>query len=188
MKKIIKSTVALLSLLIAFTSCNNSQNSNGKSGALSSSAAEKVYVAPGEHDEFYAFISGGFSGQLSVYGLPSGRLFKVIPVFSQDAEKAYGYSEETKPMLNTSYGFIPWDDAHHPDISQTNGILDGRYVFINANNTPRIAKIDLTTFGASFDPAKLFLSSSEAPATADCILEIIKNKSWQRFTRRLVGL
>lgn len=146
MKKIIKSTVALLSLLIAFTSCNNSQNSNGKSGALSSSAAEKVYVAPGEHDEFYAFISGGFSGQLSVYGLPSGRLFKVIPVFSQDAEKAYGYSEETKPMLNTSYGFIPWDDAHHPDISQTNGILDGRYVFINGNNTPRIAKVDLRTF------------------------------------------
>ena len=145
MKNLLKSTVAMLSVLVAFTSCNN-QGSNGKSGALSSSAAEKVYVAPGEHDEFYAFISGGFSGQLAVYGLPSGRLFKVIPVFSQDAEKAYGYNEETKPMLNTSYGFIPWDDAHHPDISQTNGVLDGRYVFINGNNTPRIAKIDLTTF------------------------------------------
>ncbi len=115
-------------------------------GALSSNAAERVYVAPGEHDEFYAFISGGFSGQLSVYGLPSGRLFKVIPVFSQDPEKAWGYNEETKPMLNTSYGFVPWDDAHHPDISQTAGELDGRYVFINGNNTPRIAKIDLSVF------------------------------------------
>jgi len=144
MKNIFKSAVALLSVLVAFTSCNNTSQSN--SGALSSSAAEKVYVAPGEHDEFYAFISGGFSGQLAVYGLPSGRLFKVIPVFSQDAEKAYGYNEETKPMLNTSFGFIPWDDAHHPDISQTNGELDGRYVYINGNNTPRIAKIDLTTF------------------------------------------
>ncbi len=78
--------------------------------------------------------------------MPSGRLFKVIPVFSVDAEKAYGFNEETKPMLNTSHGFIPWDDAHHPDISQTNGVLDGRFVFINGNNTPRIAKIDLTTF------------------------------------------
>ena len=106
----------------------------------------KVYVAPGEHDEYYAFISGGFSGQMSVYGLPSGRLFKVIPVFSQDAEKAWGYNEETKPMLNTSHGFVPWDDAHHPDISQTNGELDGRYVFINGNNTPRIAKVDLSVF------------------------------------------
>jgi nitrous-oxide reductase len=114
--------------------------------ALAEGAAEKVYVKPGDHDEFYAFVSGGFSGQLAVYGLPSGRLFKVIPVFSQDAEKAYGYNEETKPMLNTSHGFVPWDDAHHPDISQTAGELDGRFLFINGNNTPRIAKIDLTTF------------------------------------------
>lgn len=144
MKTILKSIAAIFSILVTFTSCNNASKSNA--GALSSNAAEKVYVAPGEHDEFYAFVSGGFSGQLAVYGLPSGRLFKVIPVFSQDAEKAYGYNEETKPMLNTSFGFIPWDDAHHPDISQTNGELDGRYVFINGNNTPRIAKIDLTTF------------------------------------------
>jgi len=145
MKYIFKPVIASLIALFAFTSCNNT-SSNSKSGALASSAAEKVYVAPGEHDEFYAFVSGGFSGQLAVYGLPSGRLFKVIPVFSQDAEKAYGYNEETIPMLNTSHGFIPWDDSHHPDISQTNGELDGRWVFINGNNTPRIAKIDLTTF------------------------------------------
>ena len=143
MKTILKSIVAL-SILVTFTNCNNTSKSNR--GALDNNAAQKVYVAPGEHDDFYAFISGGFSGQLSVYGLPSGRLFRVIPVFSQDAEKAYGYNEETKPMLNTSFGFIPWDDAHHPDISQTNGELDGRYVFINGNNTPRIAKVDLTTF------------------------------------------
>jgi len=146
MKNILKSIVAIVSVSIAFTSCNNGAKSDKSSGALANNVAEKVYVAPGEHDEFYAFISGGFSGQLAVYGLPSGRLFKVIPVFSQDAEKAYGYNEETKPLLNTSYGFIPWDDAHHPDISQTNGVLDGRWVFINGNNTPRIAKVDLTTF------------------------------------------
>jgi nitrous-oxide reductase len=140
MKKIKYSMISLLGLAMIFASCGD-QGKSSSSGALSSSAAEKVYVAPGEHDDYYAFISGGFSGQLSVYGLPSGRLFKVIPVFSQDAEKAYGYNEETKPMLNTSFGFVPWDDSHHPDISQTNGELDGRYVFINGNNTPRIAKI-----------------------------------------------
>jgi len=146
MKNLLKSTLAIVAVLVAFTSCNNGAKSGKNSGALANNVAEKVYVAPGEHDEFYAFISGGFSGQLSVYGLPSGRLFKVIPVFSQDAEKAYGYNEETKPMLNTSHGFVPWDDAHHPDISQTNGVIDGRWVFINGNNTPRIAKIDLSTF------------------------------------------
>ncbi|HCX24813.1 MAG TPA: Sec-dependent nitrous-oxide reductase, partial [Cytophagales bacterium] len=116
------------------------------SGALGNSIAEKVYIAPGERDEQYAFLSGGYSGNLTVYGLPSGRLFKEIPVFSQFPTSGYGYSEETQPMLNTSFGFIPWDDLHHPDISQTNGELDGRWIFANGNNTPRIARISLTTF------------------------------------------
>ena len=108
--------------------------------------AEEVYVAPGTYDDFYLFTSGGFSGHIGVYGLPSGRMFRVIPVFSQDPEKAWGYSEESKPMLMTSHGFIPWDDAHHPKLSQTEGIADGRWIFINANNTPRVARVDLTTF------------------------------------------
>jgi len=141
MKKIKNLRILFITLIIF--SCGKFNDSNS---GLSNSTAEKVFVAPGELDEYYAFLSGGFNGQLSVYGLPSGRLFKVIPVFSQDPEKAYGYSEETKPMLNTSFGFIPWGDAHHPDLSQTNGVIDGRWCFINENNTPRIARIDLTTF------------------------------------------
>ena len=144
MKNTLKFSMVLLIASTFLFACNNGKKANNS--ALSGSAAEKAYVAPGEHDEYYAFISGGFNGQLSVYGLPSGRLFRVIPVFSQDAEKAYGYNEETKPLLNTSYGFVPWDDLHHPDISQTNGELDGRWVFVNGNNTPRIARVDLKTF------------------------------------------
>jgi nitrous-oxide reductase len=105
--------------------------------------AARTYVAPGDYDEFYGFLSGGYSGQLSVWGIPSGRMFKVVPVFSQDAETGYGYTEETKPLLMTSYGFQAWDDSHHPHLSQTNGDADGRWVFINGNNTPRIARIDL---------------------------------------------
>ncbi len=126
--------------------CGPDTSKKTSKGAISGNAAEKVYIAPGEHDSHYAFLSGGFSGQLAVYGLPSGRLFRVIPVFSQDPEKGYGYNEETKPMLMTSHGFIPWGDSHHPDISQTNGTVDGRWVFINENNTPRIARISLETF------------------------------------------
>jgi len=114
--------------------------------AVSGDAASKVYVAPGKYDEFYNFVSGGFSGQVSVYGLPSGRLLKVIPVFSQNPENGYGYSEETKPMLQTSHGFIPWDDEHHLALSVTNAEHDGRWLFANANNTPRVARIDLKTF------------------------------------------
>ena len=88
--------------MVLMASCGGDKN--GSKGPLGASdAAQKVYVAPGEFDEFYAFMSGGFSGQVSVYGLPSGRLFKVIPVFSVDAEKAWGFNEETKPMLQTSH-------------------------------------------------------------------------------------
>ena len=122
--------------------CGSSSTPIGSAG----DAAQRVYVAPGQYDELYAFMSGGFSGNVPVYGLPSGRLLAQIPVFSQYAEKGYGYSEETKAMLNTSYGFIPWDDAHHPQLSITAGQADGRWLFINGNNTPRIARIDLTTF------------------------------------------
>lgn len=145
MRKYTYQLFALLGSALMLSSCGN-QNGNSSSGALNSSAAEKAYVAPGEHDEFYAFMSGGYSGNITVYGLPSGRMFKEIPVFSQFPTSGYGYSEETKPMLNTSFGFVPWDDSHHPDISQTNGVLDGRWLFINGNNTPRIARISLETF------------------------------------------
>lgn len=135
-----------VALSLVFAGCDSDGGKGSKSGMVGSNAAEKVYVAPGDHDEFYAFMSGGFSGQVSVYGLPSGRLFKVIPVFSVDGEKGYGFNEETKPLLETSHGFVPWDDSHHPELSQTDGIPDGRFLFINGNNTPRIAKIDLRTF------------------------------------------
>lgn len=118
----------------------------GAQSALSGDAASKVYVAPGEHDEFYNIVSGGFNGQMSVVGLPSGRVLKILPVFSVHPENGYGYSEESKPMLNTAHGFVPWDDLHHIAISTTNAEHDARWAFGNGNNTPRIARVDLTTF------------------------------------------
>jgi nitrous-oxide reductase len=137
--------MAVLSLAV-MSSCNRHGASGSQTAGLASGAAEKVYVPPGKHDEFYSFLSGGFSGQLAVYGLPSGRLLKVIPVFSVNPETGYGYSEESKGMLSTSHGFVPWDDLHHVEMSLKQGTPDGRWVFVNSNNTPRIARIDLTTF------------------------------------------
>jgi nitrous-oxide reductase len=150
MKRILiySSFVALtlaVALVLSNSSCSTNESANN-SGALEGNVAQLSFVAPGEYDEFYGFFSGGFSGQVGVYGIPSGRLLRVIPVFSVDPEKGYGFNEETKPMLNTTYGFIPWDDAHHPELSQTDGTTDGRWLFINGNNTPRIARMDLTTF------------------------------------------
>ena len=135
---------ALVLAGVFFFSCQTSGTQS-----LSNDAASAVYIPPGQHDEFYAFMSGGFSGQITVHGLPSGRLLKIIPVFSQNAENGWGYDEETKDMFMTSYGFVPWDDSHHPELSMTNGAPDGRWIFINANNTPRVARIDLDTFETS---------------------------------------
>jgi nitrous-oxide reductase len=139
--RIILSVVAL-SVMFFIDGCKP----KGPAEVSTSGAAAKVYVAPGQHDEFYNFVSGGFNGQMAVYGIPSGRLFKILPVFSVFPESGYGYSEETKPMLNTSHGFVPWDDLHHIALSTTKGEHDGRWAFGNGNNTPRVARVDLTTF------------------------------------------
>lgn len=119
---------------------------SGPQQAITGDAASKAYVAPGKYDEFYNIVSGGFNGQIGVYGLPSGRLFRIIPVFSQFPENGYGFSEESKPMLNTANGYVPWDDLHHIALSTTNGEHDGRWAFANGNNTPRVARVDLKTF------------------------------------------
>ena len=101
--------IALVAAIVAMNACKPKNAVT----SVSSGAAQKAYVAPGKYDEFYNFVSGGFSGQVAVYGIPSGRLLRVIPVFAADPESGYGFSEETKPMLNTSHGFLPWDDQHH---------------------------------------------------------------------------
>jgi len=134
--------IASFGVLMSMYSCKP----KNAGSAVSGDAAALAYVAPGKYDEFYNIVSGGFNGQMAVYGIPSGRLFRIIPVFSQFAESGWGYSEETKPMLNTSHGYVPWDDLHHIALSQTNGQHDGRWAFGNGNNTPRIARVSLSTF------------------------------------------
>jgi nitrous-oxide reductase len=144
LRRVFTATLCIGAVAVLAYSC--SRPTNGTKSVLTGDAASRVYVAPGSYDEFYSFLSGGFSGQVAVYGLPSGRLLKVIPVFSQNPENGYGYNEETKGMLQTTFGFIPWDDTHHTEMSMTEGVPDGRWLFINGNNTPRIARIDLTRF------------------------------------------
>ncbi|GAB4292463.1 MAG: Sec-dependent nitrous-oxide reductase [Ignavibacteriaceae bacterium] len=139
-KRVLLVISALFAAAMIYFGCQDSKE------LISGDVAGQVYVPPGSYDEFYMFTSGGFNGQMGVYGLPSGRHFKTISVFSQNPETGYGYSEESKPMLNTNFGFVPWDDAHHPEFSMTDGVPDGRFIFINANNTPRVAKIDLKEF------------------------------------------
>jgi nitrous-oxide reductase len=110
------------------------------------SAAEAVYVAPGKWDKYYAFLSGGQSGSVFVVGIPSCRLIREIPVFEPRA--AYGYAvNEADPRrkLLAETGAL-WGDTHHPALSETQGVADGRYLWINDLANARLARIRLDLF------------------------------------------
>nr|MCU0987818.1 cytochrome C [Acetobacteraceae bacterium] len=53
-------------------------------------AAAKTYTPTGGRDEFLAFSSGGQSGQVIVYGIPSMRILKYIGVFTPEPWQGYG--------------------------------------------------------------------------------------------------
>ncbi len=105
-------------------------------------AAVATYVAPGDVDEFYMFASGGHSGQVYIYGVPSMRHLSTIPVYAPYPATGYGFDKETKQML----GGYDWGDVHHPSISETNGDYDGRWLFVNDNANNRDARVDLRDF------------------------------------------
>ena len=81
-------TFAVLILTLA---CLSSMQSCKPKTAQAAAAgdASKSFIAPGKYDEFYNIVSGGFNGQVAVYGIPSGRLFRIIPVFSQSPESGF---------------------------------------------------------------------------------------------------
>ncbi|PWB55871.1 MAG: cytochrome C [Nitrosomonadales bacterium] len=112
-------------------------------------AASKTYVPTGKRDDFIAFSSGGQSGQIIVYGIPSMRILKYIGVFTPEPWQGYGFDEESKKVLregNIDGKEINWGDTHHPAISETNGKYDGQFLFINDKANPRLAVIDLRDF------------------------------------------
>ncbi|MEN8213718.1 MAG: Sec-dependent nitrous-oxide reductase [Pseudomonadota bacterium] len=112
-------------------------------------AAAKTYTPTGGRDEYLAFSSGGQSGQVIVYGVPSMRILKYIGVFTPEPWQGYGFDDESKAVLamgRINGKDITFGDTHHPALSETNGDSDGRYLFINDKANPRVAVIDLHDF------------------------------------------
>ncbi len=112
-------------------------------------SAAKTYVPTGKRDEYVAFSSGGQSGQVIVYGVPSMRILKYIAVFTPEPWQGYGYDESSKAILREGWingKEITWGDTHHPAISETQGKYDGQFLFINDKANPRIAVVDLRDF------------------------------------------
>ncbi|HEX8909710.1 MAG TPA: Sec-dependent nitrous-oxide reductase [Anaeromyxobacteraceae bacterium] len=144
-KRSVSSTLAVAAAALLAAGCAPSKPKGARQQRAGASdiavAAEKTYVPPGDLDEFYMFSSGGHSGQVFVFGIPSMRHITTIPVFTPYPGVGYGFDDDTKKML----GEYTWGDAHHPALSETNGDYDGRWLFINEMNG-RIARIDLRDF------------------------------------------
>ena len=112
-------------------------------------AAAKTYTPTGGRDEFIVFSSGGQSGQIMVYGVPSMRILKYVSVFTPEPWQGYGFDEESKAILEAGKvdgRELHWGDTHHPAITETNGDLDGEYLFINDKSAPRVGVISLHDF------------------------------------------
>ena len=143
--RILWSTVGAIALGLLSVHCAPSAPKGAKKGGGATSdmaeAAQKTYVAPGDLDEYYLFASGGHSGQIYVYGVPSMRHLSTIPVYTPYPATGYGFDDESRAML----GGLTWGDVHHPSLSETKGDYDGRWLFVNDMNG-RVARVDLRDF------------------------------------------
>ena len=141
-------------------------------------AAAKTYTPTGGRDEYIALSSGGQSGQLIVYGIPSMRILKYVGVFTPEPWQGYGFDDESKAVLaqgringkNITYG-----DTHHPAISETKGDYDGRYVFLNDKANPRLAVIDLHDFETKQIVVNPFFKSTHGGAFVTPNTEYVMN-------------
>ena len=113
-------------------------------------AALKTYMPSGQHDPYMMFASGGHSGQIHVIGVPSMRILRTIAVFAPEPWQGYGYGEVTQEAMfkegDVLGSNVRWGDTHHPALSETDGLYDGQFVFINDKAQSRVAVIDLRDF------------------------------------------
>ncbi|HSI95415.1 MAG TPA: TAT-dependent nitrous-oxide reductase [Methylophilaceae bacterium] len=101
-------------------------------------------VHPGKLDEYYIFSSSGHNGEVRIYGLPSGRTLKQIPVFNIDPMVGWGITNESKKIIGTRPdGSLKYftGDTHHVHGSYTDGTYDSKYLWTNDKLNNRIARI-----------------------------------------------
>lgn len=133
-------------------------------------AALKTYLPTGKKDEYLIFASGGHSGQVHVLGVPSMRLLKNIAVFAPEPWQGYGYGGDGDAVLQGGKQdgrTILWGDVHHPNLSETAGDYDGKFLFVNDKANGRVAVIDLADFMTKQIVANPLIGSDHGGAFVD---------------------
>lgn len=133
---------------LGLAGCNKEEQAAPAAAAAPAKAAEAAHakgsVAPGQLDEYYMLSSGGHSGEARIYGVPSGRTIKRIPVFNVDPMSGWGITNESKKIIGTKAdGSLKYmtGDTHHVHGSYTDGTYDGKYFWINDKINNRLARI-----------------------------------------------
>ena len=150
-RKFLQTTAAMgvagAGIATILSSCDQGEQGQGpRPPAMSDAGTGKLSaeVKPGQLDEYYGVWSGGHSGELRIYGIPSGREIKRIPVFNPDLLTGWGITNESKAILGTnpdgSLKFIT-GDTHHVHGSYKDGTYDGKYFWTNDKIHGRMARI-----------------------------------------------
>ncbi len=133
-------------------------------------SALKTYMPTGKKDDYLIFASGGQSGQVLVLGVPSMRLLKVIGVFTPEPWQGYGYGGESNKIIEAGKQdgrSITWADVHHPNLSETNGDYDGKFLFVNDKSNGRVAVVDLEDFNTKQIVVNTLVGSDHGGAFVD---------------------
>ena len=149
-RKFLNSAAALglagATLSTGLTSCKKVEQAPTAAGPTAMGMTAEV--APGQLDQYYGLWSSGHAGEMRVYGVPSGRLIKKIPVFSADCMNGWGITNESKKIIGTKPdGSLRYNtgDLHHVHASYNDGTYDGKYAWGNDKLHARIARVRLDT-------------------------------------------
>lgn len=139
-------------LSVGLAACKQEKPAVGEAAAAAAQTPAvdhgEYAVPPGQLDTYYMFSSAGHAGDVRVFGLPSGREFKRIPVFNTDCMIGWGITNESKAIIGTNPdGTVKYDtgDTHHIHPSYTDGTYDGRYLFVNDKINCRLGRVRLDT-------------------------------------------
>ena len=166
-------------------------------------AAAKTFTPDHLSDEYVALNSGGQEGNMPTYLVPSMRLVKYTPTATRQPYIGYGYSAETRKLMETGFidgAEILWGDTHHPGFSETNGDYNGKWAVINDKANPRLFVVDLKDWelkqvvinplfrsdhgGCFFTPnSDYILEASQYPAPYDHKYHPLNDVNFRKYWR-----